>query len=288
MLRSSAAGRDAERQGYWLVASDGGVFCFGDAAFHGSLGGAKLNAPVTGMGRDRRFGLLAARTGRRRVRLFRRCALSRLGLGRRQVPVKLSHVRDLVALVLAGGSGRRAGRDRRVGAAVHTGPISQEESALLSTALSGRPSGRLRDLSPGSAAGTGRRRRPRSPTTRIGPKADLSSARAVDERPRRARANMVRCSSTAAAPSCGRREKECPQRPASSCGRSAPDTVGHARPLPEHFHESALERSLSAPADRGRGNVRGNGLGDESGADPAELRPNGRRRRKLDRSVPEV
>jgi hypothetical protein len=35
--------------GYWLVGSDGGVFTFGDATFHGSLGGTKLNAPIVGM-----------------------------------------------------------------------------------------------------------------------------------------------------------------------------------------------------------------------------------------------
>ena len=35
--------------GYWLVASDGGVFSFGDAAFHGSTGGMRLNQPVVGM-----------------------------------------------------------------------------------------------------------------------------------------------------------------------------------------------------------------------------------------------
>ena len=35
--------------GYWLVASDGGVFSFGDAAFHGSTGSLKLNAPIVGM-----------------------------------------------------------------------------------------------------------------------------------------------------------------------------------------------------------------------------------------------
>ena len=34
--------------GYYIVASDGGVFCFGDALFHGSLGGQRLNAPVVG------------------------------------------------------------------------------------------------------------------------------------------------------------------------------------------------------------------------------------------------
>jgi len=35
--------------GYWLVAADGGVFSYGDAAFHGSAGGLVLNAPVVGM-----------------------------------------------------------------------------------------------------------------------------------------------------------------------------------------------------------------------------------------------
>ena len=36
-------------QGYWLVASDGGVFIFGDAPFRGSTGGRVLNRPVNGM-----------------------------------------------------------------------------------------------------------------------------------------------------------------------------------------------------------------------------------------------
>jgi hypothetical protein len=35
--------------GYWLVASDGGVFSFGDATFHGSTGALHLNKPVVGM-----------------------------------------------------------------------------------------------------------------------------------------------------------------------------------------------------------------------------------------------
>jgi peptidoglycan-N-acetylglucosamine deacetylase len=35
--------------GYWEVASDGGIFSFGDAAFHGSMGGSPLNAPIVGM-----------------------------------------------------------------------------------------------------------------------------------------------------------------------------------------------------------------------------------------------
>ena len=35
--------------GYWLVASDGGIFAFGDAPFRGSMGATKLNKPVVGM-----------------------------------------------------------------------------------------------------------------------------------------------------------------------------------------------------------------------------------------------
>ena len=35
--------------GYWLVATDGGIFAFGDAGFYGSTGGIQLNSPITGM-----------------------------------------------------------------------------------------------------------------------------------------------------------------------------------------------------------------------------------------------
>ena len=35
--------------GYWLVASDGGIFAFGDAHFYGSIGGLPLNQPIVGM-----------------------------------------------------------------------------------------------------------------------------------------------------------------------------------------------------------------------------------------------
>ena len=38
--------------GYWFVASDGGVFAFGAAGFHGSMGGSTLVAPVVGMAAD--------------------------------------------------------------------------------------------------------------------------------------------------------------------------------------------------------------------------------------------
>ncbi|NNN12667.1 MAG: hypothetical protein HKL81_02815, partial [Acidimicrobiaceae bacterium] len=36
-------------KGYWLVASDGGIFSFGDATFYGSEGSAPLNSPVIGI-----------------------------------------------------------------------------------------------------------------------------------------------------------------------------------------------------------------------------------------------
>src|SRR6516164_1480106 len=35
--------------GYWLVASDGGIFSYGDAGFHGSAGALALNRPIVGM-----------------------------------------------------------------------------------------------------------------------------------------------------------------------------------------------------------------------------------------------
>jgi len=36
-------------QGYWLVASDGGIFSFGDAQYFGSTGSIHLNKPIVGM-----------------------------------------------------------------------------------------------------------------------------------------------------------------------------------------------------------------------------------------------
>ena len=46
LVRPGAA---AFGSGYWFSASDGGVFSFGGAAFHGSLGDRTLRAPVVGM-----------------------------------------------------------------------------------------------------------------------------------------------------------------------------------------------------------------------------------------------
>src|SRR5438105_14974596 len=38
-----------DSQGYWNVASDGGIFAFGDAGFFGSTGNIKLNKPIVGL-----------------------------------------------------------------------------------------------------------------------------------------------------------------------------------------------------------------------------------------------
>jgi hypothetical protein len=35
--------------GYWLVASDGGIFSYGRAPFFGSTGSIQLNKPIVGM-----------------------------------------------------------------------------------------------------------------------------------------------------------------------------------------------------------------------------------------------
>jgi hypothetical protein len=43
-------------RGYWLVASDGGIFAYGDAQFHGSTGAIHLNKSVVGMAPDARTG----------------------------------------------------------------------------------------------------------------------------------------------------------------------------------------------------------------------------------------
>jgi hypothetical protein len=37
--------------GYWLVASDGGIFSFGDVGYFGSMSGTPLGAPIVGMDR---------------------------------------------------------------------------------------------------------------------------------------------------------------------------------------------------------------------------------------------
>jgi hypothetical protein len=40
-------------RGYWMVASDGGIFSYGTAGFYGSMGGKPLNQPIVGMASTR-------------------------------------------------------------------------------------------------------------------------------------------------------------------------------------------------------------------------------------------
>ena len=40
---------DLTGDGYWLTASDGGIFAFGAAPFYGSTGDIVLNSPIVGM-----------------------------------------------------------------------------------------------------------------------------------------------------------------------------------------------------------------------------------------------
>jgi hypothetical protein len=42
---------EPEGQGYWFVASDGGIFSYADSKFYGSTGAVRLNQPVVGMAR---------------------------------------------------------------------------------------------------------------------------------------------------------------------------------------------------------------------------------------------
>src|SRR5207302_1542060 len=46
---STGGGVTATASGYWMVATDGGIFAFGDAGFFGSTGSIRLNRPIVGM-----------------------------------------------------------------------------------------------------------------------------------------------------------------------------------------------------------------------------------------------
>ena len=46
---SPISARPLTAKGYWLAASDGGVFNFGDAAYRGSTGAIALNRPIVTM-----------------------------------------------------------------------------------------------------------------------------------------------------------------------------------------------------------------------------------------------
>jgi peptidoglycan/xylan/chitin deacetylase (PgdA/CDA1 family) len=49
LVGAALAGTSSPAGGYWEVASDGGIFSFGTATFHGSMGGQPLNAPIVAM-----------------------------------------------------------------------------------------------------------------------------------------------------------------------------------------------------------------------------------------------
>ena len=81
----------ANGKGYRFVASDGGVFCFGQAAFDGSAGAQALPAPVAAMAPESATGgLLAGRDERHRLQLRR----GRRLLRSRGAPLLLTTVRQ--------------------------------------------------------------------------------------------------------------------------------------------------------------------------------------------------
>jgi len=49
LASATQVARVSNGSGYWLVASDGGVFTFGTAHFYGSMAGKHLNSPITGI-----------------------------------------------------------------------------------------------------------------------------------------------------------------------------------------------------------------------------------------------
>jgi hypothetical protein len=49
LLSAQMTAQDPSGNGYWLAASDGGVFTFGDAQFFGSMGGHHLNSHIVGI-----------------------------------------------------------------------------------------------------------------------------------------------------------------------------------------------------------------------------------------------
>ena len=65
-----ASAAEPAPKGYWMVASDGGIFAYGGAKFFGSTGAIKLNMPIVGMAATPSGqGLLAGGVGRRHLRL---------------------------------------------------------------------------------------------------------------------------------------------------------------------------------------------------------------------------
>ena len=92
--RSSAWPPPPDGSGYWLVASDGGIFSFGDAHFYGSTGAIRLNQPVVGMAATPDGARLLAGGVRRRHLQLRRRPLLRVD--RRHPPQPAGGCQQLV------------------------------------------------------------------------------------------------------------------------------------------------------------------------------------------------
>ena len=121
--RSSGWPPTPSGKGYWLVASDGGIFAFGDARFFGSTGDITLNQPIVGMAATPvRQGLLVRGHRRRHLRLRRRPVL-RLGRQRqhRAGGRDVGHARAGPATGLPGPTGRSSPSATPPPVAVSTG-----------------------------------------------------------------------------------------------------------------------------------------------------------------------
>ena len=133
-------GATGNGKGYWNVASDGGLFAFGDAAFHGSMGGQHLNRPVVGMAATRgRPRLLGGGLRRRALRLRRRPLLR---VDRRHRPQQAG-----------GGHGRHPRRRRLLAGGLRRRHLRLRRRPLL----------RLDRGHPPQPAGGGHGRHPRRP-----------------------------------------------------------------------------------------------------------------------------
>ncbi len=139
--------------GYWLVASDGGIFSYGDARFYGSTGGLHLNAPIVGMAATpdgAGYWLVASdggifsygdaqllRLGRQphaqrprggHGRHPRRCGLLAGRLRRRHLQLRGRDVRGLGRVAAAQRARRRHGGHSRAGVATGWRPATEASS----------------------------------------------------------------------------------------------------------------------------------------------------------------
>ncbi len=105
----------SDGRGYWLVASDGGIFTFGDAGFHGSTGGVHLNQPIVGMAATpggRGYWLVASDGG---IFTFGDAAFYGSTGRDHPQPAHRGHGPHLIRLRADGGVGNSPGPDRRSG-----------------------------------------------------------------------------------------------------------------------------------------------------------------------------